>query len=245
MKDALDESIRIIKRAREKGIVLRLIGGLAIRQHCGEPAFCEREYGDIDLVGLLRQSSAIMETIQEFGYHESNLYTMISGGTHLLFEKPDSEDHVDVFLDKLQMEHDIDLRNRLDIEENTISVSDLLLTKFIIKNLNEKDYRDIITLVKDLPLGHEDIPKTINIDYIAALCSRNWGLSQDLLTAINACIGFMKTYQFEEDVTQEIQGKFTEIREAIENYPKSSKWTLRSYFGKRLAWRNEVELEND
>jgi hypothetical protein len=245
MENVLDESIRIITRAREKGIVLRLIGGLAIRQHCGELAFCDREYGDIDLVGRSRQASAIIETIEEFGYHEGNIYTMISGGTHLLFERPGSKDHVDVFLDKLQMEHDIDLRDRLDIEENTISVSDLLICKLIIKNLNEKDYRDIVTIVKDVPLGHEDIPKTVNIDYIAALCSQNWGLNQDIFTAIDACVDFLKTYHFDEPTLEELQRRFAELREAIENHPKSIKWTLRSYFGKRLAWRNEVELEND
>jgi hypothetical protein len=244
MENALDESIRIITRAREKGVVLRLIGGLAIRQHCGEPAFCDREYGDIDVVGLSHQANSIMETIEEFGYHEANLYTMISGGNHLLFEKPDSEDHIDVFLDKLQMEHDIDLRDRLDIEENTISVSDLLISKLIIKNLNEKDYRDIISLVKDLPLGHKDAPKTINIDYIAELCSQNWGLNQDILTAIDACIGFLKTYFFDEPTLQELQKRFVEIRVVIKNHSKSIKWILRSYFGKRFAWRNEVELEN-
>jgi hypothetical protein len=244
MENALEESIRIIARAREKGVVLRLIGGLAIRQHCGEPAFCDREYGDIDVVGLSHQANSIMETIGEFGYHETNLYTMISGGNHLLFEKPDSEDHIDVFLDKLQMEHDINLRDRLDIEENTISVSDLLISKLIIKNLNEKDYRDIITLVKDLPLGHEDTPKTINIDYIAELCSQNWGLSQDVLAAIDACMGFLKTYSFDEPTLQELEKRFAEIRETIGNHPKSIKWILRSYFGKRFAWRNEVELEN-
>jgi hypothetical protein len=244
MENALERSMRILRRARERGTVLRLIGGLAVAQHCDDHSFCEREHEDIDFVGFLHQSPIIIETIEEFGYHETNLYTMVSGGNHLLFEKPDSEDHIDVFLDKLQMEHDIDLRDRLDIEENTISVSDLLISKLIIKNLNEKDYRDVITLVKDLPLGHKDTPKTINIDYIAELCSQNWGLSQDILTAIDACMGFLKTYSFDEPTLQELQKKFVEIRETIGNHPKSIKWVIRSHFGKRFAWRNEVELEN-
>lgn len=245
MERALEESIRIITRARAKGVVLRLMGGLAIRLHCGEPAFCDREYGDIDVVGLSNEAEAIMETIEEFGYQENNFYTMLSGGAHLLFEKPDSKDHIDVFLDKLPMEHDIDLRDRLDIEENTISVSDLLISKFIIKEMNEKDYRDIITIVKDDPLGHEDTPNTINIDYIAALCSKNWGLNIDVFTAIDSCMEFLKTYHFDDPTSEELLRKFEEIRQAIENHPKSLKWIIRSRIGKRLAWRNEVELQND
>jgi hypothetical protein len=244
MKNAFEESKRILQRARARGVVLRLVGGLAVQLHCDDFSFCGREHADIDFVGFSHQSSSIIEVIEEFGYRENNIYTMISGGAHLLFEKPASQDHIDVFLDKLQMEHDIDLRERLDIEENTISVSDLLVCKLIIENLNEKDYKDIITIVKDNPLSHEDTPKTINIDYIAALCSQNWGLSKDLLTSIDSCLDFIKTYHFEEVVAQEIQKKFGEIREAIEDHPKSFRWTLRSYFGKRLAWRSEVELEN-
>jgi hypothetical protein len=244
MENAIEESKLILRRAREKGVVLRLIGGLAVRQHCVDLSFCEREHEDIDFVGLSHQSSTIIDTIEEFGYQEDTSFTMTSGGTHLLFKKPDSDADVDVFLDKLQMEHEIDLRERLNIEENTISVSDLLVCKLIIENLNEKDYHDIIAIVKDNPLSHEDTPHTINIDYIAALCSQNWGLSQDLLTSISSCLDFMKTYHFEEAVSQEIRRKFGEIREAIEDHPKSFRWTLRSHLGKRLAWRSEVELEN-
>ena len=245
MEYASQKAAQIIKRAKENGVTLRLIGGLAIRQHCGELAFCDREYGDIDLVGLSHQAKAVMETMKELGYQENNFYTMLSGGTHLLFEKPDSKDHIDVFLDILPMEHDIDLRGRLDIEENTISVSDLLISKLIIKEMNEKDYRDIITIVKDIPLGHEDIPETINIDYIAALCSQNWGLNLDVLQAIDACMAFLKTYHFDEPTSQELTTKFLEIQQAIEYHPKSLKWMIRSRVGKRFAWRNEVELQNE
>ncbi len=244
MENTVVESMRIIDKARARGVVLRLAGGLAVRQHCKQFEFCERDHGDIDCVGLSQQSSAIIETIQDLGYRENTQFRFTSGGTRLLFEKPGSDDHVDVFLDHLRMEHDIDLRDRLDIEKNTISVSDILVTKLIITKMNEKDYRDIITVVKDLPLGEEDAPETINIRYIGALCARSWGLYQDAMTTLDACADFMRQYHLKEEIAQEVLKRLMLIREAIASHPKSVKWRLRSHIGKRLAWRKEVEMQN-
>jgi hypothetical protein len=244
MENAFETSISIIKKAREQGVFLRLIGGLAVKAQCGEDDFCKREHGDIDLIGLSHQSSSIIKTIQNFGFFENTDYTITSGGTHLLFEKAESNDHIDVFLDKLRMEHEIDLRDRLDIEENTISISDLLVCKLIIDDLAEKDYRDIITLVKDSVLGEDDLPKTININYIKEMCAQNWGLQQDIITSLESCLDFMKNYQFNDVVAQDIQKKFLQMKKAISNYPKSARWKLRSYIGKRLAWKKKVELES-
>ena len=244
MEDAVPESMRIIDEARARGVVLRLAGGLAVRQHCRAYEFCERDYGDIDFVGLSHESSAIVDLIEGLGYRENTHYTVTTGGTRLLFEKPGSTDHVDVFLDHLRMEHDIDLRNRLAIEKNTISVSDILVTKLIITKMNEKDYRDIITIVKDLPLGEEDAPETINLKYIGALCGENWGLYQDALTTLDACADFMRQYHLKEEVAQEVLKRLMLIRSAIVTYPKSMRWRLRSRIGKRLAWRKEVEMQN-
>jgi len=212
MENAYETSISIIEKARAQGIFLRLIGGLAVKAHCGEDDFCKREHGDIDFIGLSHQSSLIIKTVQNFGYYENTDYTFTSGGTHLLFEKPNSDDHIDVFLDKLRMEHEIDLRGRLDIEENTISISDLLVCKLIIDDLTEKDYRDIIALVKDSDLGEDDLSETININYIKELCAQNWGLQHDIITSIDSCIAFMKNYQFTNEVAQNIQKKFVAIK---------------------------------
>jgi len=104
--------------------------------------------------------------------------------------------------------------------------------------------RDILTLVKDLPLGEDDFPETINIKYIRELCAQNWGLQQDIITSIDSCIDFMENYQFKDEVAQDIRKKFIAIKKAISDYPKSARWKLRSHIGKRLAWKKKVELEN-
>jgi hypothetical protein len=243
MEDALQKSALIISKANENGATLRLIGGLAFRKHCRELDFCEREYGDIDLVGLSHEAPMIIKTLVDLGYKENTRYTLVSGGNRLLFEKFGSKDHVDIFLDKLRMEHEIDLRKRLDLEEFTISVSDLFVCKLIILNFNEKDYRDIISIVKDLNLGEEDLPSTINVNYIGELCARNWGLYHDITNSIDDCIEFVNNYQLEEEVAQKVLMRFNSIRKVIVEYPKPAKWKFRRYIGERYPWRKQVELE--
>jgi hypothetical protein len=244
MEDAPQKATQIIMRAKENGATLRLIGGLAVQQLCNQFDFCRREHGDIDLVGLSHESEPIIRTLTDLGYKENEEYTLASGGQRLLFERPDSHDHVDVFLDELRMEHDIDLRDRLHIEDFTIPVSDLIVCKLIVHDMTEKDYRDIIALVKDLEIGNKDFPSIINLDYISKLCSESWGLYHDIIESIAKCVAFLETYHFEETVSNEITSKFNKMRTAVIEHPKSRMWTLRSYIGERYHWRKRVEMEH-
>lgn len=239
--DRILEAQRIIDAARTKQVLLRLIGGLAIRRHCEIIDFCERDYADIDLVGLRNQTAKILAMMEELGYEEDKQTALTTSGQRMLFSKRESSEHVDVFLDIFRMEHEIDLRQRLTIEKYTISISDLLLSKLQIFQLNEKDVRDILTIVKDLPLGVEDKPGVINMQYIAKLCSKDWGLHQDVLTNIEKALRLMKNYTLSPTDTQRIEQRLDTIKTTIEQAPKSLKWKLRSRIGKRKGWRSQVE----
>lgn len=239
----VSESERILQRATENDIILRLAGGLAIREHCKEIVFCERKYADIDFVGLSHQSHQIIKTFEELGYIEKRSMTIATSGTRLLFEKPGSADHVDVFLDKINIEHMIDLRNRLANEERTVSVSDLLLIKLAISRLNEKDFRDMFTLLKDLKVGYDDTAGTINADYIAKLCSSSWGLHKDILMNIERCLDFVNNYDFQPDERARIIDILEILKARILTHHKSTHWKLRALFGTSIPWRREIELE--
>ena len=66
--DRINESKRIIEAAKEKGIILRLVGGLAVRNHCVQINFCERDYVGIDFIGLNHQPNEIKMLFKELGY---------------------------------------------------------------------------------------------------------------------------------------------------------------------------------
>ncbi len=232
---------QIIDAAQTKHVLLRLIGGLAIRRHCEFIDFCERDYADIDLVGLRRQSAQILEVMENLGYKEDSQIALATAGERMLFRKPGSSDHVDVFLDTFRMEHTIDLRKRLTIEAYTISVSDLLLIKLQIYQLNEKDVKDILTIIKDLPLGTHDEPGVINVQYLATLCAKDWGLYHDVTTNIAKTLQQMKNYTLSSTEREQIQQRLLDIKTAIEQTPKSLQWKLRKRIGTRKTWRSQVE----
>jgi hypothetical protein len=242
--DRINESLRIINEGKKQGAILRMIGGLAVRAHCEDLEFCEREYGDIDLVALGKQAVEIRSTFESLGYSEDQLVARSTDGARLLFQREDSDDHVDVFLDKLRMEHTIDLRKRLQIEKLTISVSDILITKLIIHDMNEKDFRDIFTIVKDMNLGNQDGKGVINMEYIATLCSKSWGLFQDIICNLDRCVKVLGFYGFSQSENDRIREKFVTIQRAIESKQKSLKWKLRRLLGNKLPVR-EVVVEED
>jgi hypothetical protein len=235
------ESTRILDEARLRNTVLRLVGGLAIHIHCTDHSFCDRRYGDIDFVGLKSQYKSIVEVMKEVGYAENPNMTISSGGARLLFEKPGTTDHIDVFLDRIDIEHDVNLRNRLDIEKDTISVSDLLLVKLTITRLNEKDIRDIITMVKDIQMEHNDSEGAINTTYIAELCAKSWGLHHDVMVSLKRTLDFLPNYTLSEDISSEVSSRLEALENEILNAPKSLRWRLRAMFGERIPWRREIE----
>lgn len=242
-EDKIAEAIRIIDIARKKGAILRLIGGLAVRNHCEIIDFCERDYGDIDLVGLKKHFKKINETFKEAGYKENRHVAIATSGQQMQFYKQDLEDHVDVFLDVFRMEHDVVLKERLTLEDYTISISDILITKLQIYTMNEKDLRDILTIVKDVPLDEEDKSGIINTKYIAQLCAKDWGLYTDILSNIDKCLNLLHHYNLLPEEVEQIQTKLTKLTEVIENEPKTRRWKLRAKIGKKKAWYRVVEEE--
>lgn len=243
-QEKISEAKRIVDVASNVGVVLRLIGGLAIRNHCVITFFCEREYLDIDFVGLGRQIKGINELFKRLGYQENRSMWLVSAGNQLQFYKHDVADHVDVFLDMLRMEHDLVLRDRLEIEAYTVSVSDLLLSKLLIYRLNEKDVRDIVTLVKDLTLGEDDRRGVINVKYVARLCSDDWGVCVDVLANIGKCMGLMGNYNLTAEEAEKVRNSLLQIKETIEKEPKTFRWKLRKIVGARMPLRRRVEDES-
>ena len=240
-EDRIREAQRIIDMGNTRQVLLRLLGGLAIRQHCEIIGFCERDYSDVDLVGLRKQIPQIIQVMKDLGYHEDPQVAITSDGHRMLFLKPGSTNHVDVFLDTFEMEHSIDLSDRLTIETYTISISDLLLTKLQIHRLNEKDVRDILTIIKDVPLGTSDEPGILNMTYLATLCAKDWGLYHDVTANLDQILHLLPNYSLSPAEIQHIRQSLHRIKTALEQAPKTRKWRLRKRIGTRKAWRREVE----
>jgi len=251
--DMVAEARRIIDAAREHGIVLRLFGGLAVREHCDLLYFCERDYSDIDLIGLKSQSRKLPGLFETLGYSENLHVRLATRNKQLQFyrecDHPDAElhyfihpdDHVDVFLDTFRMDHDIPLADRLEIEDYTIPLTDALLTKLQVASMDDKDERDIVSLLAGVPLGESDARGTVNVTRIAHLCAAEWGLYHDLLSGIGHVREVLGGVDLDAEHRERVEAALLRLERAVEAEPKSTTWNLRARVGTRMAWRNVVE----
>ena len=81
------EAMDMIDTARQQGVQLRLIGGLAVRRHCVDLDFMDREYSDIDLVGLSSQNHELHDVFTELGYVENRYVTQSTDAGQLQYVK--------------------------------------------------------------------------------------------------------------------------------------------------------------
>lgn len=241
--DIVEETERILKASREKKILLKLLGGLAIRLHCPSATYrsLRRKYPDIDWVGLRKQDRQIEKLFPELNYTPNKLFNAIHGHERLQFGDLENERVVDIILDKFKMCHALDLRDRLEIDERTIPLADLLLTKLQVVELNEKDIRDSITLFKDHTLEETDSPETISITRISKICSKDWGWYKTMMINLEKLLGLLPNYKLSKNDEDETREKINIVLKRIEREPKSMMWKMRGLIGERKRWWFPVE----
>jgi len=155
---------------------------------------------------------------------------------------PEGTFDVDVFLDVFPMCHELDFVGRLDKDEYTVPIAELLLSKLQIVELNEKDVKDIYALVEDHDLAESDDPETVDLRVITRLTGSDWGWYKTLQMNIDKVLGLAGDYLDAEESRNIITDRLTRLREAIETTPKSIKWKVRARIGERVRW---YELPED
>ena len=248
------EGKALVDAARDRGLVLRLVGGLAVRDHCEALEFCSRDHSDLDAVSLSSTIVRLVAFFAEQGFAEDERARQATAGTQARFWRPcihggeapiHASDHVDVFLDVFVMDHRIDLRPRLEIEAYTIPLADLLLTKLQIYESDIRDLRDAATILKDRELGGEDIPGVINAGYIARLCACDWGLCHDVLRNLSTLGELIPTLGLSPEDAARVEQARGRLEAQVVGAPKTRRWRWRARAGIKRAWHNEVEERDE
>jgi hypothetical protein len=243
LPDILDEMQRLVEAARAKSILMRAIGGLAIRVRSGDfQRFFSREYHDLDFVVADVERKKVEPFFQEMGYESNRQFNLLNGTKRQIYLDPNSERHVDIFVGNFEMCHKLPMSNRLQLDTVTVPLAELLLSKAQIVELNRKDALDIASLLLYNETGDSDAGK-INLDYIAKLCGQDWGLYKT--TSINLKrVGEVvsdKALKLTEPERSLILSRVHEIEQAFETMPKSLAWQMRDKVGTRVRWYEEVE----
>jgi hypothetical protein len=236
--DISQEAQRIVQGADSRGIVLRLMGGLAIKFHCpsADNVALRRNYPDIDLVGLKKQSKKIQIFFIELDYKPDEMFNAIRGGSRLMFFDVVNERRVDIFLDIFEMCHRFDLRDRLNIDPVTLSLADLVATKLQVFKANEKDFGDLITILIDHNIGTSDEKEVINGIYISRLCSKDWGVYKTFTRTLQNMLLMLDRFNLSRNEREVVKTRANKLLELIESEPKSVKWKMRSKIGQKVQW---------
>jgi hypothetical protein len=237
-EDSIEEATRVLKQAESKGVVLRLLGGVAFYLHCpsARRANLARSYGDLDFIGHARQSAEIKALFAELGYLQRERFNALHGGRRLGFTASGRQRRVDVFLDVFEMCHRFDLKGRLEIDGQTVSLADLLVTKLQIVQTNEKDVGDVICLLIDHEVGDQDVGDVINGAYVARLCGEDWGVYKTFTMKLAMLAVVAERWKMEEPEREVVIRRIGRLTEAIESARKSLAWKMRAAIGERVRW---------
>ena len=233
-----EEADRVIQWATRRGVVLRTLGGVAVKHYClssEKPDFL-RQPGDLDFVALGRQRKEVGALFEELGYKPEKGFNALHGRRRLLFTDPEGERDIDVLLDVFQMSHVLPLVGRLEVDDWAISVSDLLLTKLQIAEINRKDMRDAACVLVDHPLSRGEQRGHIDMDWIAHLCASDWGLDTTVVDNLTAIEHELPQMVSDEGDRAVITQRIERLRSVIESEPKSLRWRMRAGVGRRVRW---------
>ncbi len=221
----IDEGLAVVAAADERGLVLRLLGGVAVALHC-RPASGEaghRPIGDLDAATSRRDAKAVAGALRELGYEPETRFNALHGDRRLIFHGPAGK--LDVFVGVFEMCHRIDLEPRLELDSPTLTASDLLISKLQVVELNAKDALDAGLLLQEHELAHGNGDR-IDLDYLAGLAGDDWGLWRTMTLTLDRLV------ELEPATAAKADG----VREALDEAPKTRRFRMRARVGERKRW---------
>lgn len=239
MAEAFDESVAVVREANERGVPLKLIGGQAVRLLCPLFPHRARDDQDMDFASVSSAKRPVMDFLAERGFLGDARFNVLHGDRQMYFTTADGRTSVDVIMDRLNMCHVLEFKDRIDRMPHTIDVTDLLLSKLQIVELNRKDVHDILHLLSGFEVREGDEPSTIGLGRIGKIVGEDWGwwrtVTGNLEKIVTLADGehrdlIPEARQF--DPRQQAKS----IGELCRACPKTMRWKLRAKVGERVQW---------
>jgi hypothetical protein len=260
----IQESERLVEKAKGKGITLRVVGGLGIAIKCRNfrdfavklgrvgTGVTQQEYSDIDLVSYRKHRDQVKSFLNEMEYGKRRATLSSAASERQIYYHPKGWFCVDVFFDRLMVaNHPIDFGGRLDLDYPTITATDALLEKIQMwEAFSAKDLKDCLLLLKSCAIKEEN---GIDANHVAQLLSSDWGFwytATSNLKKIQRFVSDLERFGVDAGIDpgkissndrNEIIRKVEALLKAIEEEPKSFAWKMRAKVGTNRRWYNPVE----
>jgi hypothetical protein len=239
LADVREEGLRIVRAAGERGLPVRLLGGVAVWARCPSTRRPElaREYGDVDLVTPGRSAREVGRLLEELGYEPDKLFNALHGAQRMNFRDAVHDRPLDVLVDRFAMCHALDLADRLLVDEVTIPLADLLLTKLQVVRINEKDLLDLLALLADHVVDQQadHSGDAIDLGRVVQVLSADWGFEHTARANLERLPDFAEE-RVDAGTAQRVRARAAAIEAALLAAPKTLAWRIRSRVGERVRW---------
>jgi hypothetical protein len=240
--DVVDEAERILEEADAAGIIVRPLGGVAVRLHVDGPMnpALARPYADLDLVAGRKGARDVTRLLVDLSYEPNERFNAMSGGSRLVFYDRANSRHIDVFVGDFRMCHPVSVGQRLSVDPRTVPLAELLLTKLQVVQLNGKDLKDIWAIVLEHDVSDHD-DEAINSSVVADALSSDWGFWRTASGTVEAARSGLGSSGLSPEEKQTIDARLVALWNAVEREPKSLRWKSRARIGERSRWYEEPE----
>jgi hypothetical protein len=235
LSDPVAEGTRIAEAAAERGLPLRVLGGVAVAILCPSSRRppLQRKYADIDFATTRSAKEGVVELMGLLGYTGDREFNMLHGHRRLFFWDDGNQRQVDVFVEEANLCHRINFKGRIENVPLTLSLADLTVLKLQVVETNEKDFLDVCAIFADHDLTADD--SGINITYVTGLAAADWGLWRTLGMVAERSERFaLELTDFEAG--EIVARRLRRMREKLDKVPKSRRWKLRARVGERRRW---------
>lgn len=236
LADVGAEATRLLDRAAEAKVLVRLLGGAAVgmHRHGQFPPILERRAGDIDVVVKKGQERGLKRLLEDLGYVPNRSFNNLHGDRRLLFYDERNARQVDVFIGTFRMCHTLELDDRLELDPHTLAPADLLLTKLQVVKINAKDVIDAQALL----LGHQverGPGDLIDLGRLVHVTSRDWGWYTTFTQNLTRLAPDVDT-ALPQEAAGQVAGRVATIQQALVDAPKTLSWRARAAIGRRVPW---------
>jgi hypothetical protein len=240
------EAVSIVAEAQQAGVTLRVVGSAGIRLHCPEPGPAMDKVGrpakDIDFVVPQRHRKGMRRLLEARGYVIDRDLLIAMEGTRYSFTHAEHGTDIDVFVERLEFCHTIEVRDRLDRHPVTIALEELLLQKVQIIQMTTTDVIDTSVLLATHELGSG--AEAIDAGHIARLFARDWGFHHTAtanLRQVRDSADGPAVAGLGPQASQRIRDRAGQLLAAIDAEPKTLGWRMRDRVGERKQWWQDVD----
>jgi hypothetical protein len=248
-----DEAVRIVASGGRRGATLRLMGSLGIRLHCEAVAPFMDRFGrqpkDIDLVVPREGRRVMRQVLEEAGYRVDRDLLVAMEGRRYAFIDADRAIEVDVFVDRLDFCHPIEVRDRLGEHPLTLPLPELLLSKLQVVEPTAVDLMDATAILLSHPVtgtggtggGVDSGPEQLSASTVAGVLARDWGFHHTAMRNLDRLAGHTAALELTDDERARVVGGIVALVAAADAAPKTLGWRLRARVGERVRWWQDVD----